>query len=209
MKKLKHLFENNERWVEKRLSLDPDFFTRTAKNQQPKYLWIGCSDSRIPANEVVDLAPGDLFVHRNIANLVPHTDMNSLSVIKYAVDILKIEHIIICGHYDCGGVNGAMENHKFGLVDNWLRHIADIYIQHKEELENIEDETLRKKRLVELNVLQQVKNVCHTTIVQSAWHRGQLLSVHGWVYDIKSGLLGDLDYCISSPTQVEQIYHVM
>jgi carbonic anhydrase len=208
MKKLQILFQNNKDWVASRLSKDSKFFHRMSEAQDPLYLWIGCSDSRVPANEIVGLEPGELFVHRNVANLFPNTDFNCLSVLEYAVDLLKIQHVIVCGHYGCGGVKAAMEDHHLGLVDNWLRNIRDVYARFKDELESIPIQKDRYNRLVELNVLQQVLNVCHTTIVQSAWSRGQPLSVHGWVYDLTTGLLGDLDCLASSIHQVEDIYRI-
>lgn len=208
MNKLQILLQNNKEWVDSRLSKDPKFFRRMAEAQDPLYLWIGCSDSRVPANEIVGLEPGELFVHRNVANLFPHTDFNCLSVLEYAVDLLKIQHVIVCGHYGCGGVKAAMEDHHLGLVDNWLRNIRDVYARFKDELEGISNQRDRYNRLVELNVYQQVLNVCHTTIVQSAWSRGQPLSVHGWVYNLGTGTLGDLDCCASSLNQVEEIYRI-
>lgn len=208
MEKLNILFKNNQDWVAQRMSKDPLFFHRMAEDQDPRYLWIGCSDSRVPANEIVGLEPGELFVHRNVANLFPHTDFNCLSVLEYAVDLLKIQHVIVCGHYGCNGVKAAMEDHQLGLVDNWLRNIRDVYARFKEELENIPDEVARYDRLVELNVMQQLLNVCHTTIVQGAWMRGQPLWVHGWVYNLSTGKLKDLDCCISSIDQVESIYRI-
>ena len=208
MQKLKVLFQNNRDWVTSKISRDPGYFCRMAEAQDPKYLWIGCSDSRVPANEIVGLEPGELFVHRNVANLCPHTDFNCLSVLEYAVDLLKIEHVIVCGHYGCSGVKAAMEDHRLGLVDNWLRNIRDVYTRHKDELEAIPTEKERYNRLVELNVMQQVLNVCHTTIVQSAWSRGQPLWIHGWVYNLATGTLKDLECCISSIDQVEAIYRI-
>jgi carbonic anhydrase len=208
MQKLKILFQNNKEWVANKLNKDPNYFSSMAKAQDPLYLWIGCSDSRVPANEIVGLEPGELFVHRNVANLFPHTDFNCLSVLEYAIDLLKIEHVIVCGHYGCGGVKAAMEDHQMGLVDNWLRNIRDVYARFKEELEQIADPKIRYNRLVELNVMQQVLNVCHTTIVQKAWTKGQPLWVHGWVYDMEKGLLTDLDCCVSSINQVEDIYRI-
>lgn len=179
-----------------------------AEAQDPLYLWIGCSDSRVPANEIVGLEPGELFVHRNVANLFPHTDFNCLSVLEYAVDMLKIQHVIVCGHYGCGGVKAAMEDHHLGLVDNWLRNIRDVYARFKDELEAIGDKKQRYDRLAELNVMQQVLNICHTTIAQGAWSRGQPLWVHGWMYDLSTGTLKDLDCCLSSADQVEAIYRI-
>ena len=181
----------------------------TSKNQKPKYLWIGCSDSRIPANEILGLEPGELFVHRNVANLFPHTDFNCLSVLQYGVEYLEVEHVIICGHYQCAGVSSAMENEQFGLVDNWLRHIRDVYFREKEELDRISDFDLKCKRLVEFNVMYQVMNVCHTTIVHNAWAKNKKLSVHGWVYDIATGLLKDLNCCISSLDQIDDTYRTL
>lgn len=208
MRELKILFDNNRNWVFSKLGRDPDYFRKMADAQDPFYLWIGCSDSRVPANEIVGLEPGELFVHRNVANLFPHTDFNCLSVLEYAIDLLKIKHVIVCGHYGCGGVKAAMEDHQLGLVDNWLRNIRDVNAKHKEELEACVDPMQRYRRLIELNVLQQVQNVCHTTIAQRAWHRRQPLSVHGWVYDMENGGLTDLDCCISSIDQVERIYRI-
>lgn len=208
MKKLKVLFQNNQEWVQSKISKDPDYFQKMAGAQDPKFLWIGCSDSRVPANEIVGLEPGELFVHRNVANLFPHTDFNCLSVLEYAVDLLKIQHVIVCGHYGCAGVKAAMEDHHLGLVDNWLRNIRDVYARFKEELEKIEDQVERYDRLVELNVMQQLLNISHTTIVQGAWNRGQPLWVHGWVYNLSTGTLKDLDCCVSSIDQVEQIYRI-
>ncbi len=206
MQKLKILFQNNRDWAHSKISKDPSYFRRMAEAQDPNYLWIGCSDSRVPANEIVGLEAGELFVHRNVANVFPNTDFNCLSVLEYAVDHLKIQHVIVCGHYGCGGVKAAMEPHQLGLVDNWLRNIRDVYARFKHELDNIPDQNDRFNRLVELNVMQQVLNVCHTSIVQGAWMRNQLLWVHGWVYDIANGTLKDLNCCISSIDQVEGIY---
>lgn len=208
MEKLKILFQNNLDWVEAKTAQDPHYFKKLAREQDPNYLWIGCSDSRVPANEIVGLEPGELFVHRNVANICPHTDFNCLSVLEFAVNILKVTHIIVCGHYGCGGVMAAMKDHHLGLVDNWLRNIRDIYAHHKEELDQIKDAKKRSNRLVELNVVQQVLNICHTTIIQEAWSRGQPLSVHGWVYDLESGKLKDLKLCISAIDQLEPVYRV-
>jgi carbonic anhydrase len=208
MKKLRILFENNKDWVASKLGKDPSYFRLMAEAQDPNYLWIGCSDSRVPANEIVGLEPGELFVHRNVANLCPHTDFNCLSVLEYAVDLLKIQHVIVCGHYGCGGVKAAMQDHHLGLVDNWLRNIRDVYARFKDELDAISDQKERYDRLVELNVMQQVLNVCHTTIVQGAWDKGQPLWIHGWVYNLATGKLKDLDCCASSLDQVEEIYRI-
>jgi len=178
---LQHLLDNNIRWAAGETAEDPHYFKRLSTHQNPEYLWIGCADSRVPANEIIGLDPGEVFVQRNVGNVVVHTDMNCLSVIQYAVDILKVKHIIVCGHYGCGGVLAAMENTQHGLIDNWLRHIKDIYQKNREEVDAIEDLAQRKARVCEINVLEQVANVCYTTIVQNAWQRGQELAVHGWV----------------------------
>lgn len=209
MRQLKKLFENNQNWAQSQKDKDPEIFLKLSRKQAPHYLWIGCSDSRIPANEILGLEPGELVVHRNVANLFPHTDFNCLSVLQFAVDYLDVDHVIVCGHYGCGGVAAAMENAQFGLVDNWLRYIRDVYSREKEQLENIIDVDLRYKRLVELNVIYQVLNVCHTTIVQNAWEKGRPLSVHGWVYDMSTGLLKDLKCCVSSLDQIEDTYHTL
>lgn len=206
MKKLSHLFERNASWAAELLTRDPDFFKNLSREQNPKYLWIGCSDSRVPANEILGLECGELFVHRNVANLFPHTDFNCLSVLQYAVDYLNIEHVIVCGHYGCGGIAAAMSSHQHGLVDNWLRHVRDVYAQSKRDLEIIEDVQLRNDRLAELSVLQQVANVCHTTIVQNAWARKQTLTVHSWMYDISTGKVRDIGSAISGPDEIEDIY---
>lgn len=197
MRILKTLFENNKRWADNIKKKDPDFFTKLSKQQNPEYLWIGCSDSRVPANEIVGLIPGEIFVHRNIANLVVHTDLNCLSVIQFAVQVLKIKHIIVCGHYGCGGIKAAIEDKEHGLIDNWLQHIRDIYRFHKSELDAVESEAEKYNLLCELNVREQVLNVCKTTIIKHIWKSGGKLSVHGWIYDIKNGLLQDLGICIT------------
>ena len=198
MKTLKPLFDNNRDWAEKIAKEQPGFFEQLSKQQNPEYLWIGCSDSRVPANEIVALPPGEVFVHRNIANVVVHTDLNCLSVIQYAVEVLKVKHIIVCGHYGCGGVKAAMESDSHGLIDNWLRHIRDIYRFHVDELDTINDPEARKDRLCELNVIEQVANVCNTTMVRRAWEAGQELMVHGWIYRLEDGLLRDLNVCVDS-----------
>lgn len=208
MRELKILFQKNKEWVASRVSKDPEYFKKMAMAQDPLYLWIGCSDSRVPANEIVGLEPGELFVHRNVANLFPHTDFNCLSVLEFAIEYLNIQHIIVCGHYGCGGVKAAMESHQLGLVDNWLRNIRDVHNRFKEELEAIADENERYNRLVELNVVQQVMNVCHTTIVQGAWSRNKTLNVHGWVYNLETGKLKNLNCTISSVDQIESIYRI-
>lgn len=208
MKKLQNLFDNNRQWAEGRVRLDPDFFARLSRQQAPRYLWIGCSDSRVPANEIVGLDSGELFVHRNVANVVVHTDFNCLSVIQYAVEALKVDHIIVCGHYGCGGIKTALTGGQLGLIDNWLRHIKDVYNLHQRRLDAITDEKERLDRLCEINVAQQVANVCHTTIVQNAWQRGASLSVHGWIYSLNDGLLQDLGLCIDGPNQIPIIYRM-
>ncbi len=202
------LFENNRRWSERQLETNPDYFNRLLTLQTPKFLWIGCSDSRVPANQILGLAPGEVFVHRNVANLVINTDLNCLSVIQYAVDVLKVEHIIICGHYGCGGVRAACGHDQLGLIDNWLRNIKDTYARHSAELDKLPEGADRIDRLCELNVLTQVHSLCHTTIVQNAWQRGQPLSVHGLIYRLNDGLLHDLAICISSADQLQKIYRM-
>ncbi|MEN7972349.1 MAG: carbonate dehydratase [Verrucomicrobiota bacterium] len=199
MKTLKPLFDNNREWAARIAKEHPGFFEQLSKQQTPEYLWIGCSDSRVPANEIVNLPPGEVFVHRNIANVVVHTDLNCLSVIQYAVEVLKVKHIIVCGHYGCGGVKAAMEADSHGLIDNWLRHIRDVYRYHCKELDAIEDPEKRKDRLCELNVIEQVGNVSSFTTVENAWKAGQELHVHGWIYRLEDGLLRDLDICASGP----------
>jgi carbonic anhydrase len=189
---LSNLLANNRKWAADVTARDPDFFARLARQQAPDYLWIGCADSRVPANEVVGLAPGELFVHRNVANVVVHTDLNCLSVLQYAVEVLKVEHVIVCGHYGCGGVRAALRNDKFGLIDNWLRHIQDVRDGHKPQLDALPTEAEKVDRLCELNVVAQVANVCRTTVVEDAWKRGQPLAVHGWIYGLKDGLAREL-----------------
>ncbi|MFQ5735012.1 MAG: carbonate dehydratase [Planctomycetaceae bacterium] len=208
MRTLQRLFDNNRRWAKSIRDAEPRFFEHLAKQQSPEYLWIGCSDSRVPANQIVGLDPGRVFVHRNIANVVVHSDFNCLSVIEFAVAFLKVEHIIVCGHYGCGGVKAALQNHQLGLIDNWLRHIRDVRRRHETLLDLARDEQHQLDRLCELNVIEQVHNVCHTTIVQSAWERGQDVSVHGWIYRIQDGLLNDLDMCITNPDEISAIYRV-
>lgn len=208
MSDLESLFANNIKWAEEIKQKDPEYFSTLAKQQTPEYLWIGCSDSRVPANQLLDLAPGELFVHRNVANLVIHTDLNCLTVLNYAVEFLKVKHVMVTGHYGCGGVKAAMENNKLGLIDYWLRNIRDIYYAHQAELDTIEDETLRLRRLCELNVLQQVDNVARSNIVQNAWARGQELSIHGWVYDIHDGILHKLRDPIDSIEQIPEQYRL-
>jgi carbonic anhydrase len=206
MRALRHLFENNAAWADGIKSKDPEFFIKLSKQQTPEYLWIGCSDSRVPANEIVGLLPGELFVHRNVANLVIHTDLNCLSVLQYAVEVLRVKHIIVCGHYGCGGVKSAIENKELGLIDNWLRNIKDIYQRHRARLDQLESDRDKLNLLCELNVMEQVANVCHSTIVQNGWRRGQELAVHGWIYSIQDGILRDLNICVTDPWQVPPIY---
>jgi carbonic anhydrase len=197
MRMRKQLFDNNRAWSARMTAADPEFFSRLAQQQAPEYLWIGCSDSRVPANEIVDLAPGELFVHRNVANVVVHTDLNCLSVLQFAVDVLKVRDVIVCGHYGCGGVQAALEGVKVGLADNWLRHVVDVRDKHADLLAAIEDPAVRLDRMCELNVIEQVSNVCQTTVVQDAWARGQQLAVHGWIYRLQDGLLHDLRMCVT------------
>ena len=201
LRKLSELFANNRRWAAERLRANPDFFTRLVAQQVPAYLWIGCSDSRVPANEIVDLPPGEMFVHRNVANVVVHTDLNCLSVLQYAVDVLQVGHIIVCGHYGCGGVRAALDGAKLGLIDNWLRHVQDVRQKHAAHLETVPEDA-RADRLCELNVLEQALNVCETTIVQDAWTRGQSLTVHAWIYRLDDGLLRDLRFTVDDPNEV-------
>ncbi len=203
MKKLSRLFDQNRAWAEKVVKDNPGFFKALSKQQAPEYLWIGCADSRVPANEIVNLLPGELFVHRNVANLVKHSDLNCLSVLQFAIDILKVKHVIVCGHYGCGGVKAAMENEPHGLVDNWIRSIRDLYIKNGQYLSSMESPEQKTNKLCELNVIEQVYNVCQTTIVQDAWKRNQPLSIHGWIYSLENGLLRDLDVCISSNEEIE------
>jgi len=196
MEDLQELLEKNRQWAEEIKASDPQFFNSLAQQQTPRYLWIGCSDSRVPATQLVGLKPGDMFVHRNVANVVVHTDFNCLSVLQFAVDVLNVSHVIVCGHYGCGGVKAAMDNLQLGLIDNWLRHVQDVMHKHNEELETIVDDGRRLDRLCELNVSDQVLNVSKTTIVQNAWNRGQALAIHGWIYGISDGLLRDLNISI-------------
>lgn len=197
MKTLKHLIENNLAWAASIKEKDPEFFSRLSEQQSPEYLWIGCSDSRVPANQITGLPPGEVFVHRNIANVVVHTDFNCLSVIQFAVEVLKVKHIIVCGHYGCGGIKAALENHEHGLIDNWLRHIKDVIRFNQSKFDGLTHED-KLDLLCELNVTEQVKNVCNTTIVQKAWNEGKELSIHGWIYSIENGILKDLDNSTSS-----------
>jgi carbonic anhydrase len=205
---LDECFEANRRWAAATVAEDPLFFKRLEALQNPDLLWIGCSDSRLPPNEIIGRVPGELFVHRNVANVVEHTDVNCLSVLQFAIDVLQVKHVIVCGHYGCGGVRAAMANQPLGLIDNWLRHIRDIQLWNREELAAIEDPDARTDRLAELNVEAQVANVCHTTIVQDAWRRGQVVTVHGWIYSLRDGLLKDLGLVIESPDQLPDEYRI-
>jgi carbonic anhydrase len=198
MRLLNDLFENNRAWAAEMTRQDPEFFSRLASKQSPEYLWVGCSDSRVPANQIVGLLPGEMFVHRNVANVVVHTDLNCLSTIQFAVDVLRVSHIIVCGHYGCGGVLAALRGEKFGLVDNWLRHVQDVRRNHQAEIDELPSEQERHNRLCELNVIEQVVNISQTTVVQDAWARGQALAIHGWIYDIRDGLLRDLGLSITA-----------
>lgn len=200
------LLQGNRDWVQKELDLDPDYFTKLALGQNPDVLWIGCSDSRVPANEVTNTRAGKVFVHRNIANVCVNSDMNMLSVLDYAVNVLKVRHVIVSGHYGCGGIAAALSNKQFGLIDNWLRHIKDVYRLHSHELDRITDEAKKLDRLVELNVIEQVYNLCKTTIVQNAWSEGQDLELHGWVIELKTGLVKDLDVTVKSSENLGKVF---
>ncbi|MCW5202660.1 carbonate dehydratase [Desulfobulbus sp. US2] len=202
MRKLKVIFDQNRNWAEKVQESDPEFFKKLSEQQSPEYLWIGCADSRVPANQIIDALPGEVFVHRNIANIVVHSDLNCLSVIQYAIEVLKIKHIIVCGHYGCGGIQAAWEDKEHGLIDNWLRNIKDVQRFHQNELDNLGSEQEKIDRLCELNVIEQVVNVCQTTIVQGAWKAGQELAVHGWIYSVEDGILRDLDICITKSEEI-------
>jgi carbonic anhydrase len=206
VKSLQHLIDNNRAWAAKIVSRDAEFFSRLARQQSPRYLWIGCSDSRVPANEIVDLPPGELFVHRNVANVVVHTDLNCLSVMQFAVDVLKVEHIMVVGHYGCSGVRFALSKERVGLSDNWLRHVQDVCEQHDAHLSGIAARVDRENRLCELNVLEQVTHVCQTTIIRDAWERGQELNVHAWIYGLDNGLVRDLNYTATNPDEVHTGY---
>ena len=198
VRSLNRLFQNNKAWAERIRARDAEFFARLSQQQSPEFLWIGCSDSRVPANEIVGLLPGELFVHRNIANVVVHTDLNCLSVMQFAVDVLKVRHIIVCGHYGCSGVRAALRRDRVGLSDNWLRHVQDVCRAHQERINRIPGEPARVDRLCELNVIEQASNVCQTTIVRDAWARGQPLAVHGWIYGLDNGLLNDMKVTVTS-----------
>jgi carbonic anhydrase len=206
MAELPRLFDQNAAWAREIQRRDPEFFMKLSRQQSPEYLWIGCSDSRVPANEIVGLLPGEVFVHRNLANVVVHTDLNCLSVIQFAVDVLKVKHIIVVGHYGCGGVRAALRCERVGLADNWLRHVQDVREKHDECLCRLPDETARSARLCEFNVIEQVANVCATTMVREAWERGQSLTVHGWIYGLRDGLLRDLRFIASNATEAKENY---
>lgn len=203
---LTELFAKNRAWASSITQRDPDFFEKLSRQQAPEYLWIGCADSRVPANEIVGLLPGEMFVHRNVANIVVHTDLNCLSTIQYAVDVLKVKHVIVCGHYGCGGVIAACGNVKLGLIDNWLHHVKDVYHKHERHISHIKDEEQLTDRLCELNVIEQVTNVCRTTIMQDAWARGQNVAVHGLIYRLKDGLLRDLTSSVTHPSGLTNAY---
>jgi len=203
---LEKLFERNRAWASAMVARDPAFFSDLAKHQAPAYLWIGCSDSRVPANQILDLRPGEVFVHRNVANVVVHSDLNCLSVMQFAVEVLKVEHIIVCGHYGCSGVSTAVKNERVGLADNWLRHVQDVHAKHERIVSREPDVLSRIARVCELNVIEQVANVCQTTIVRDAWERGQEVNVHGWVYGLKDGLLRDLNTSAAKPSEAGAAY---
>ncbi len=203
---LEHLFQNNLKWSDRMRKDDPNFFKKLMGQQSPQYFWIGCADSRVPANEIVDLMPGELFVHRNVANVVVHTDLNCLSVLQFAVDVLKVKHIIVCGHYGCGGIRAALNGDRLGLSDNWLRHVQDVRKKYAETLFAIQDEDKRSDKLCELNIVEQVLNVCETTIMQDAWANGQQITVHGWIYGLHNGHLHDLAVAISDREQMQPAY---
>ncbi len=209
LRSIDDLFDNNRAWAQSVKTSDPDFFEKLANQQSPEYLWIGCSDSRVPANQIVGLLPGEVFVHRNVANMVVHTDFNCLTVLQYAVDVLRVKHVLVVGHYNCGGVRAAFENRDNGLIDNWLRNIKDVQQRHRRRIAALESDEERVNLLCELNVISQVSNVCHTTIVQNAWARNQALSVHGWVYSLKDGLIQDLQCTVTGPEQISEVYRVL
>lgn len=206
MRTLSHLLAQNREWAERMTASDPDFFGRLADQQNPEFLWIGCADSRVPANQIVDLLPGQLFVHRNVANVVVHTDLNCLSVLQFAVDVLRVRHVIVCGHYGCGGVRAALERPALGLVENWLRHVQDVAEKHRNLLDELPTHEERIDRLCELNVLEQALNVCRTSVVQDAWRRGQPLHVHSWIYRLQDGQLRDTGFCATEAGEVESLF---
>ena len=204
----KKILDNNKKWVENKLAISPNYFKNLAEGQNPPLLWIGCSDSRVPANEIIGAEPGEVFVHRNIANMVVHSDMNMLSVLDYAVNALKVKHVIVCGHYGCGGIKAAMGNNSIGIIDNWIRHIKDVYRFHQDELDAIENEKERFNKFVEINVKEQVMNLAKTSIVQNAWKNGQELSLHGWVYGLNDGYVTDLDVNFSCDKDLDDVYQL-
>ncbi|MCK6369960.1 MAG: carbonate dehydratase [Gammaproteobacteria bacterium] len=206
MRSLENLFDNNRAWSERIRAQEPEFFLRLSRQQAPEHLWIGCSDSRVPANQIVGLLPGEIFVHRNVANVVVHTDLNCLSVLQFAVDVLNVKHVIVCGHYGCGGVQAALRDDRLGLIDNWLRHIQDVRNKHAGVMAGIRGESGQADRLCELNVIEQAVNVCQTTVVQGAWARGQDLTVHGWIYGLTDGLLRDLGVCVTAQEELVPVY---
>ncbi|MCC7328679.1 MAG: carbonate dehydratase [Gammaproteobacteria bacterium] len=206
MRFLKHLFQNNEAWAQRMRARDPAFFSKLSGQQSPEYLWIGCSDSRVPANQIVGLVPGEVFVHRNVANVVVHTDLNCLSVLQYAVEVLRVKHVMVVGHYGCGGVLSALRNDRLGLIDNWLRHVQDVRLKHLPMMEAIASHASQADRLCELNVIEQALNVCQTTVVQEAWARQQPVTVHGWIYSLADGRLRDLDTCIAGQDELVPVY---
>ncbi len=204
----KQLLENNKKWVDEKLKLDSNYFKHLSEQQKPPILWIGCADSRVPANQVIGAEPGEVFVHRNIANIVVHSDMNMLSVLDYAVNALEVKHVIVCGHYGCGGIQAALQNSSIGIIDNWIRHIKDTYRFHASELDMIQDKTERFNRFVEINVEEQVYNLAKTSIVQAAWRRNQELSIHGWVYGLQSGYVTDLEVNVNSNEELDEVYQL-
>jgi carbonic anhydrase len=206
MRPLQHLFENNRAWSERIRADDPDFFPALSRQQRPRYLWIGCADSRVPANEIVGLAPGEMFVHRNIANVVVHSDLNCLSVLQFAVEVLQVEHVIVVGHYGCSGVSAALQRKRVGLADNWLRHVEDVHVKHEARVAAVSGIAHQVDRLCELNVIEQVANVCQTTIVRDAWDRGQALAVHGWAYGLDDGLVRDLGTTVAGSGEATAAY---
>jgi carbonic anhydrase len=206
MRTLSHLFASNRAWAAEMARREPDFFTRLVSQQAPEYLWIGCADSRVPANQIVGRLPGELFVHRNVANVVVHTDLNCLSVLQYAVEVLRVKHVIVCGHYGCGGVLAALRDDRLGLIDNWLRHVQDVRDKHVDRFQGFPDERQRHDRLCELNVIEQVVNVCQTTVAREAWKRDENLSVHGWIYKLSDGLLRDLGMCVTRADEIVGCY---
>jgi carbonic anhydrase len=206
MRLLNHLLANNQAWAAEMTRREPDFFARLSRLQSPPYMWIGCADSRVPANQIVGLSPGEMFVHRNVANVVVHTDLNCLSAIQFAVDVLRVGHIIVCGHYGCGGVRSALRDDKLGLIDNWLRHVQDVQAKHRIQLAGLANEAERHDRLCELNVIEQVVNVSQTTVVRDAWTRGQAVAVHGWIYKLSDGLLRDMGMCVTADAEIATCY---